>query len=734
MSAFLPNLTDTDSDDSDNEYEKVETPIMTPTRGRPKKPVDVYQNLHEVFDQHKLNYIIEHPDEFKNQMREQCFGGTYDPFLLAKKYLLKSHDGKINVCYKQSEGIGRFCALSSLSMQCMPREIRHTISNGYTDIDMANAHPVILLHLCHGRNLRTPMLRRYIKNRDEYLLTISEDRSIAKQIINSMVNAGTKAYNTIENKPEWLKKFKSEIAMIHREFAKDAAFKTHKHAYNREASYMNLKLCEFENKILMCLWAKMGNPKDCVLCFDGLMVRDTYDLVELETVVFETLKIKIKLVVKDMNEGFDIGDVADYVEPKINTSFDFEDKFDYRAFQNEHREQKFNSWADVHLELGTIYPRVIGRVLRGEGSYIKKLENGCVDVVKKLGASDFNIYVSGDKSKFSEYMFQQDGLGNYICKLDGNYPNDFNLWTGFQGKRTDKTPPGLDMMKEFLLETWASGNVDHYNYIVSWFAGLLTNKTSINMVALAMVAKQGTGKGFFLSFMKYILRAVNVCEVAGIQPITQKHNTLLQNKRLVVINEMSSTKDEFKSNFDKIKTYITDPSISIEPKGVNAYQIDNISNFLLFTNHRDAIIVEESDRRYAIFEMSDVHRNDTDYFDTLAAECFNQETADAFYTYLIDFAAVPIKSIPDTDLRTEMINLSKSTPLKFLDAVIDDNIYDSETDFVGATLFYQKYISWCDENGERNKFTSTKFGTCIKSRVTKRRTAAGNVYDLPIKM
>jgi phage/plasmid-associated DNA primase len=151
-------------------------------------------------------------------------------------------------------------------------------------------------------------------------------------------------------------------------------------------------------------------------------------------------------------------------------------------------------------------------------------------------------------------------------------------------------------MKAFVLETWASGDEAIYRYIISWFAGLVTNLKSINMVALAMVAKQGTGKGFFLQFTKYIIRGINICETQGIGSITQKHNTAIQNKRLVVINEMSSTRDEFKSNFDKIKTYITDPVVQIEPKGVDPYQITNISNFLLFTNHRDSIIIEESDR------------------------------------------------------------------------------------------------------------------------------------------
>jgi hypothetical protein len=222
---------------------------------------------------------------------------------------------------------------------------------------------------------------------------------------------------------------------------------------------------------------------------------------------------------------------------------------------------------------------------------------------------------------------------------------------------------------------------------------------------------------------------VNVCEAQGIQSITQKHNTAIQNKRLVVINEMSSTKDEFKSNFDKIKTYITDPVVMIEPKGINAFNVDNISNFLLFTNHRDAIIVEESDRRYAIFEMSEARLNDTEYFNMLSTECFNQEVADAFYTYLLDFSVVNIRSIPQTALRTEMINLSKSTPLKFLDAVTEFDIFDGETK-ISAQDLYQKYVEWCRDNGERNTFTSTKFGTCIKDKITKKRTKKGWVYEL----
>jgi len=733
-------LPDFDSDFDSGVDSDVEDVAPTP-KGRPKKLVDSFMNLEERFDQHKLNHIIQHEEKFRGMMRDKSFDDDYNPFAIAKKYLLKSHDGQIAVRYKQNASLGRFHATGSLSMQGMPRELRHTIAAGkYIDIDMKNAHPVILLFLCEGRNIRTPCLEQYIKNRDTLLAKVSDNRETAKTTILSMINGGMKAYNALASKPSWLKKFKKEIDMIHGKFAEDKEFKAHKKKresagidFNHEASYMNVQLCDFENKILVVIWEALGKPKNCVLCFDGMMVGAKLPpLQELEAKVEQALKIKIELTIKDMNQGFTLGEVEPYEPPKAPTSFDFDDPCSYQTFQNEYKERAFDSWEDAHDVLSPIYPKVIGRVLRGEGSYIKKLDDGEIDVVKKLGASDFNIYISGltpPKRKFSDYLFRQNGFGNYVCKLEGCKPTDFNLWSGFGAERNDSQTPSLELMKKFFLDTWAAGNQEYYNYIISWFAGLFTNTKGINMVALAMIAPPGTGKGFFLSFIRHLLRAVNLAELTGIQGVTQKHNTAIRNKRLVVVNEMSSTKDEFKANFDKIKSLITDPRISIEPKGVDSYQIDNISNFILFSNHRDAIIVEEKDRRYAVFEMSDIHRNDTTYFDMLEDKCFNQETYDAFYTYLLDFPTVSIRTIPDTELRREMINLSKATPLKFLDAVVDEGLFDGETE-VSATVFYQRYAEWCRENGERNVYTSTKFGTCLKGKIEKKRMRSGMVYVL----
>ena len=78
----------------------------------------------------------------------------------------------------------------------------------------------------------------------------------------------------------------------------------------------------------------------------------------------------------------------------------------------------------------------------------------------------------------------------------------------------------------------------------------------------------------------------------GIERVVGKHNKHIANKRLIVINEMASTREECKSDFDRIKPYITDETITIEPKSIDSYEIDNIANTMCFSNHRDSILVE----------------------------------------------------------------------------------------------------------------------------------------------
>jgi len=407
--------------------------------------------------------------------------------------------------------------------------------------------------------------------------------------------------------------------------------------------------------------------------------------------------------------------------------FDFCDPYNYNDFRNQFNNKVFSSFEDMELAL-SIYPRVIAYSSLNKGCFMKKSKNGHLDVVDKLRTSDFNITYGTKNTSFEKYLCTKKSFQNITCKLENCPDDEFNIWNGFQAKLVSPASEsdGCKRMKQFVMEVWAGNNLEVYNHIINWFAGLVKNLSGINQMALVMVSPQGTGKNTLTDFMKLILRDINCATADGIGDVVDKFNVMLQNKRLINVNEMCSAKDDFKSNFDKIKGKITDETINIESKGMNKVKVPNIGNYILFTNHRDALIIEEFDRRYSIHEMSSCRMNDKEYFTNLRRDCFTQSVADEFYTYLMSVELVPCVPMM-TDIRREMMELSKPSPLKFLDAINDENMFEGLNE-VKAKELYTEYKNWCNDNGERHILTSTKFGLIITTKIEKKRKSSGCVY------
>lgn len=436
--------------------------------------------------------------------------------------------------------------------------------------------------------------------------------------------------------------------------------------------------------------------------------------------------------------------------------FDYDDPYTFQDFYNEYNKKRFESLSILDSTLNQICPRVIARVVEGEGCYIKKSLSIC-DMTKKLGISDFKMsYMEESESKngkkekkikLSEYLSTKFGYANITTDLNNESCKNisFNLWNGFKAKEVEldgSTPKskGLQMMLDFIYKAWGNSCQEQYEYIMLWFQGIVKNLNGINRVALAMISAEGTGKNTLLDFMNYIVPSNNIANLTGITAVTQKHNDIILNKRIVIINEMSSTRDEFRSNFDKIKSLITDEIISVEPKGRPIITAKNIGNYVLFTNNRDSIIVSTTDRRYAVFEMGNDFRNNEEYFSKLRATCFNQDIANEFYTYLLQYtleesSTVSLNKIPETAIRRELQLLSKSSPLKFLDHVKefpglyrDEESKEAETR-VKATILYSNYKTWCSDNNE-SCVSNTKFGTIVATIIEKVKCRDANYYAI----
>lgn len=504
---------------------------------------------------------------------------------------------------------------------------------------------------------------------------------------------------------------------------------------------------------------------------DVLSVYNTDDVRSLSiSTLWYMLKVDNPKVFNELVKDSDRGELVDLTQvptPAINpltlrpayTSFDMNDEYTYNSFRTEFNLREFSSIDELHTTLIEKYKKVIAFVVGAEGTYLKKCNSG-VEIVRKLGPTDFNMtYLDGHKQKkitLSHYI-RDYGLtfNSFIFEPNPSIvkPTDFNLFLGLKAKQVPYTPhsEGLTFMLEHLREIWADSDDTHYAYILSWFANMIKLK-SINKVALIMSSIQGCGKNTFIEFLELILRPENIYNANGIYDVTQTHNTALQGKILVVVNELSSIKDECKVNADRLKSLISDTTISINTKCLPQYTIKNNASYIGFTNHKNSVPLEENDRRFATFEMCPKYANDSAYFKRLRELCFTQSVADEFYSFLYNYDCVDLFKIPQTNTKRDMLALIRPSPITYFASLVvltqeeeekarlEDNFDDNARDghilvteenkhVYGATL-YQHYRAWCQLNGERGICSNKTFAMTAKSHIQTVRKIQGVLYDM----
>lgn len=96
------------------------------------------------------------------------------------------HGNKVRVQYQYGKGcekneLGRLYAKGDLGLQAFPFDIRNPlIDKNYWDVDMENAHYVLLAKLGDDWGVKTDAIHSYILNRTEELKKVSDNRSVAK--------------------------------------------------------------------------------------------------------------------------------------------------------------------------------------------------------------------------------------------------------------------------------------------------------------------------------------------------------------------------------------------------------------------------------------------------------------------------------------------------------------------------------------------------------------------------
>jgi hypothetical protein len=202
---------------------------------------------------------------------------------------------------------------------------------------------------------------------------------------------------------------------------------------------------------------------------------------------------------------------------------------------------------------------------------------------------------------------------------------------------------------------------------------------SLAGTALVIYGPQGVGKSYVGEVMRAILGAGLSAYCDDAEQLMGRFNLWVEGKLFVQVDEAFFPGDPKARG--KMKSLITSPTIRVEPKGVNAYEIRNCARYLITSNEQWNTPVELGNRRYMVVKAGEERANDAEYHQSLRDEMERGGYA-RFLGYLMHEVTVDWdlirRPIPTAALRDQQIASLGPEGRWFLDLLTDGELPGDE--------------------------------------------------------
>lgn len=224
----------------------------------------------------------------------------------------------------------------------------------------------------------------------------------------------------------------------------------------------------------------------------------------------------------------------------------------------------------------------------------------------------------------------------------------YNLWRGWS---YDAKEGDVDPWLDFVINVLCDGNSTYANYIIAWAAQIVQKPMTKVGVGLVLRGQKGTGKTKFGELLGGLVKAHHKI-VSRAEHVTGNFNRHLEDTLLLQADEAYWA--GAKASEGALKDLLTNPEITIERKGVDAYTAPNYTR-ILFTSNEDFVVPASLDeRRFAVFDVGISRKQDSHYFSELD-KWYQSGGASALLHYLktFDLSNTNLRLVPQTDALTD---------------------------------------------------------------------------------
>lgn len=239
---------------------------------------------------------------------------------------------------------------------------------------------------------------------------------------------------------------------------------------------------------------------------------------------------------------------------------------------------------------------------------------------------------------------------------DREVPNAYNLWRGFG---CAEQPGDCSLYLEHVRENICGGDPELYDYLIRWMARAVQHPGSTGEVAIVLRGGQGTGKSFFAKefgklFGRHFLQVSNSSHLVG------NFNSHLRDVVVLFADEAFYAGD--KRHTSVLKTLVTESTIVIEAKGVDAETAPNYVHLIMASNDQHVIPAGGDERRFLVLDVGKGKQQNTSYFGRIAEQMDNGgREALLHYLRTLDLDGWKVQAVPKTAALQDQKHLSYDT-------------------------------------------------------------------------
>jgi hypothetical protein len=300
----------------------------------------------------------------------------------------------------------------------------------------------------------------------------------------------------------------------------------------------------------------------------------------------------------------------------------------------------------------------------------------------------------------------------------GGTPGYLNLWRGFSVEPM-AGDGAYTIFRDHLLTNVCEGDESLFEWLFGWFAHLMQRPRERIGTALVFRGRMGTGKTKVGEVIGRLI-ADHYFLVDDPRYITGQFNAHMASCLLMQAEEAVWAGD--KAAEGRLKSLVTSGTQMIEAKGVDPVRVDNFLRLIMTSNEDWVVPAGKEERRFAVFTVADLARDNHGYFAEMQAE-LDAGGYEALLADLLafDLAKVNLRKIPKTEaLLEQKIRSLKHVERWWLDCLQRGSIHRSGSDWqaeIAKPHVFSEYLADGDRAGVRHRSGETELGIALRKLV-----------------